>query len=293
MRPSEINPSIRVNRDAWCFRAREHVFPLGKKTYIMGILNITPDSFSDGGRYSDLEKAAAHARAMIEAGADILDVGGESTRPGSTPVSEEEEIRRILPVLKRLSSECRIPISVDTWKSGVARAAVDAGASVINDVWGARRDPEIATVASECGAGLILMFNAFDPELVNMTGDILADATRYLTESVRIARTGGVGEDRIMLDPGIGFGMSTDESLRLIAGIPQILSLGFPVLVGPSRKRFIGATLDVPVEERMPGTLGVCSASAMLGANIVRVHDVRETAQAVRMVDAIRAASEE
>ena len=269
------------------FRAAGFSLPIYDRTFIMGILNVTPDSFSDGGKFCSPEEAVAHARQMVESGADIIDVGGESTRPGHTPVSPEEEIQRILPVIRALKQELNVPISVDTWKASVASEAVDAGASIINDIWGCRRDPDIAGVAAKTGAGLIVMFNAFDSELVRKSGNIVSDAVEYLQESIRIARKAGVRDDRLMTDPGIGFGLSTEESLTLLKGIPSFRDLGFPVLIGPSRKRFIGAVLDEPVERRMIGTIAACCVGACLGANMVRVHDVAEAAAALKIKDAI------
>ena len=272
------------------FRAEDYYFPLGKKTYVMGILNVTPDSFSDGGRFNSVERALAHAKEMADAGADIIDVGGESTRPGHSPVDVKQEMERVVPVIRALRNELRVPLSVDTWKAAVAAAAVEAGASIINDVWGCRRDPDVAGVAARTGAGLILMFNASDDNLLQRSGNIAADAVSYLSESIRIARLAGVAEDRLMTDPGIGFGTDTEESLALVRAIPEIRDLGYPVLLGPSRKRFIGNVLGLPVEERLIGTVAVCCVGACLGADVVRVHDVRETVQAMRMRDAVMAA---
>lgn len=269
------------------FRAGEFALPIYKKTYVMGILNVTPDSFSDGGKYYSVERALRHAKEMEASGADIIDIGGESTRPGHTPVSAEDESARILPVIRALKSELRIPISVDTWKASVAAPAMEAGASIINDIWGCRRDPDIAGVAAKTGAGLIMMFNAFDTSFVQRSGDIVSDAVDYLTESIRIARAAGVREDHMMTDPGIGFGVSTEESLALIRAVPTFRDLGFPVLIGPSRKRFIGAVLDRPVEDRLAGTVAVCCVGACLGANVVRVHDVKDTSDAMKMKDAV------
>ena len=278
----EDNPNSR-----FLFRAADYLVPIFNKTFIMGILNVTPDSFSDGGRFYNVDDAVKHAQYMVDAGADMIDVGGESTRPGHTPVSAEEELERIIPVIRALRHELKVPISVDTWKASVASAAVEAGASIINDVWGCRRDPEIAGVAARTGAGLIMMFNAFDAELFQKSGDIVSDAIEYLAESIRIARKAGVCDDQLMTDPGIGFGVSTEESLSLIRALPSFRGLGFPVLIGPSRKRFIGTVLDKPVEQRMVGTIAACCVGACLGANVVRVHDVAEVADALKMKDAI------
>ncbi len=270
-----------------CFRAGEYTLPLFRKTYVMGILNITPDSFSDGGRYPSVEEAVRRAEQMVSEGADIIDVGGESTRPGHVPVDAAEEMSRILPVIRALNKELKVPISVDTWKAVVAKAAVTDGASIINDIWGLKREPEIAKIAAETGAGLIMMFNAFDPDLFARTGDIAADALKYLEGSIRIAREAGAGDDQIMIDPGIGFGVDTEESLTLIRSLPAFCGLGFPVLIGPSRKRFIGAVLDKPVDGRLIGTVSVCLTGVELGASAVRVHDVYEVSEALRMRSAV------
>lgn len=279
--------SRRISDNQVLFKASGFALPIYDRTFIMGILNVTPDSFSDGGEFYSPDEAVAHAKQMVESGADIIDIGGESTRPGHTPVSADEEIQRILPVIRALKQELKVPLSVDTWKASVAAAAVDAGASIINDIWGCRRDPDIAGIAAKTGAGLIVMFNAFDSDLVKKSGNILSDAVEYLEESIRIARKAGVRDDQLMTDPGIGFGLSTEESLTLLKGLPSVRDLGFPVLIGPSRKRFIGAVLNEPVERRMIGTVAACCVGACLGANAVRVHDVAEAAAALKMKDAI------
>lgn len=270
------------------FRAGQYRLLLTGTTHVMGILNVTPDSFSDGGAWQSVESAVGKALEMERAGATMIDVGGESTRPGHTPVSAREEEQRVLPVVEALARVLRVPISIDTSKSQVAKKAIAAGASVINDVWGARRDPDIASVAAETGAGLILMFNMTDPARIIEDEDIVNRAMAYLSESLRIARARGVPEESLMVDPGIGFGMDTKGSLDLIRGLPRLGSLGYPILVGPSRKRFIGQILDRTVDERMIGTIAVCCAAAGLGAHAVRVHDVEEVAEAMRMMDAVR-----
>jgi len=262
--------SMKTPETRFFYRAADYLLPIYDKTFVMGILNVTPDSFSDGGKYYSVTDAVDHAKHLVDAGAHIIDVGGESTRPGHTPVSTEEEIERILPVIRALKQTLDVPISVDTWKSSVALVAV-----------------EIARVAAQTGAGLIMMFNAFDPELVRKSGDIVSDALEYLAESIRIARKSGMSDDQMMIDPGIGFGVSPEESLELIRALPSFRDLGFPVLIGPSRKRFIGAVLDEPVERRLIGTVAACCVGACLGANVVRVHDVAEIASAMKMKDAI------
>lgn len=269
------------------FQAGDYTFPIGTKTYVMGILNITPDSFSDGGKWDSVEKAVLKALEMEKAGADIIDVGGESSRPGYRPVAAEEETARVIHVIKELRQTLKIPISIDTWKSTVASKAVAAGASIINDVWGCLRDPEIADVAYRTGSGLVLMYNAKDPSIYAPLEDVVHSAAGFLSRSIDTARKAGVPNRSILIDPGLGFGMDAEDSLRLVRNIPAFLPLGYPLLLGPSRKRFIGAVLDKPTQDRTPGTVAVCCTAACLGADFVRVHDVYETAQALKMVDAI------
>ncbi len=268
------------------FCAGEYRLPLGVKTYVMGIVNVTPDSFSDGGQYLSARDAEAHASGLADARADILDIGGESTRPGHSPVDFQEEIDRVIPVIRRIAPKFDIPVSVDTSKARVAQEAIEAGASIINDVWGLKRDPDIARVAYESRSGLVLMFNATDPSLTEHSGDIVTDAIAYLSGSVDIALRAGVREDQIILDPGIGFGMDHRESFELIKGIGRLKELGFPVLIGPSRKRFIGAALgDLPVDKRDTGTAAASCIAAFIGADMVRVHDVKSVVQAVIISD--------
>ena len=268
------------------YQAGTYRLPMGARTYVMGIINVTPDSFSDGGRYFSVDKAEQHAMRLVEDQADMLDIGGESTRPGHTPVSKEEEIARVVPVIRRIAPAVGVPISVDTSKSQVAFLAVEAGASIINDIWGLRRDSDIARVGFDTKAGLVLMFNATDPSLIENSGDIVADAITYLSMSIEIALRAGVSENQIMLDPGIGFGMDHRQSYELIKGIGRIKELGFPVLIGPSRKRFIGAALgNIPVERRDTGTAAVSCIAAYLGADAVRVHDVKKVVQSLIISD--------
>ncbi|NLO63574.1 MAG: dihydropteroate synthase [Clostridiaceae bacterium] len=270
------------------YRARNFRLPIGGKTYVMGILNVTPDSFSDGGRFFSHEDARRHAYQLISEGADILDIGGESTRPGHVTVSEQEEKDRVIPIIRTLFPDVNIPISVDTSKSGVAAEAVEAGASIINDVWGLTKDPMIASVARDSGAGLVLMFNATDPDHYRNSGNIVEDAIAFLSESVNTALRSGVRDDQIMLDPGIGFGMDHRRSFDLVRGIGKIKDLGFPVLIGPSRKRFIGAALGISeASQRDGGTAVISSLAGYVGANVVRVHDVRGVSQALILSDII------
>ena len=226
-------------------------FDTKNQTYIMGILNVTPDSFSDGGRYDQLDAALFHAEAMLREGAAILDVGGESTRPGYAPVPAEEEIRRVVPVIRALTRRFEAPVSVDTWKSPVAEAAVQAGASMINDIWGLKGDPQMARVAAESGAACCLMHNRKEAVYEDFMREVAAD----LMASVEIAREAGVGDDRLILDPGVGFAKSYVQNLEVIARLEELVHLGFPVLLGTSRKSVIGKTLDLPADQRLEGTL--------------------------------------
>ncbi|MBN1891585.1 MAG: dihydropteroate synthase [Clostridiales bacterium] len=276
------------------FQAGDFRIPIGKKTYVMGIINVTPDSFSDGGRFFSTQAAEQHASDLVEAGADFLDIGGESTRPGHTPVGAEEEMNRVIPVIRRIAPNAGIPISVDTSKAVVAEKAVDAGASVINDVWGLRKDPDIARIAFETKVGLVLMFNATDDLLFDHSGDIVADAISYLSGGIETALRAGVDESQILLDPGIGFGMSHVQSFELIRGIGRLKELGYPVLVGPSRKRFIGAALgNIPTEQRDEGTAAVSCLAAYIGADVIRVHNVKSVIQSLIIADTIARKKEE
>ncbi len=272
----------------------------------MGILNVTPDSFSgDGLMYAaPVEDAAAaalaQARQFVEAGADILDVGGESTRPGAQPVSAAEEIRRVVPVIQALAAaKLNAIISVDTSKAGVAQAALDAGVKWINDVWGLRADPGIASVAARAGVPVVLMHNRSKPadaELQQHLGGrytgvkykhLIEDVKTELLESVALAHTAGIPDDHIILDPGIGFGKTVEQSLELIDRLDEIRSLGYPVLLGPSRKSFIGYTLNLPADQRLEGTAAAVAIGIARGADIVRVHDVASMVRVARMSDAI------
>lgn len=280
----------------------------GARTYIMGILNLTPDSFSGDGllvssgthEYDRLVAATLdQGRRFVAAGADILDVGGESTRPGAEPVSLEDELARVEPVVRALRRELDILISVDTYKARVAEAALLAGADIINDVWGLKADPQLADVAARYGAPVILMHNRSSwahAEIKQSLGgryvgipyeDLLEDIRQELLESVALARAAGIADENIILDPGIGFGKTVEQNLELLDRLDEIRSLGFPVLLGPSRKSFIGYTLDLPPEERLEGTAAAVAVGIVRGADIVRVHDVRPLARVVRMTDAI------
>ncbi len=276
----------------------------GARTYVMGILNVTPDSFSGDGLLTAptavADAALAQARGFIETGADILDVGGDSTRPGAEPVSAEVELERVLPVVRALAGEFPdILISIDTYKAVVAEAALEAGAHLVNDVWGLRADPEMAAVAARFHAPVILMHNRSNPKSAEVRArlggryigveydDLLEDVKRELMGSVAIARRAGIPDERIILDPGIGFGKTVEQNLELLNRLDEIRALGFPLLLGPSRKSFIGYTLDLPPDQRVEGTAAAVAIGIARGADIVRVHDVLEIARVARMADAI------
>ncbi len=253
-------------------------------TYIMGILNVTPDSFSDGGSYVRMDKALFQAERMLKEGADIIDIGGESTRPGHEQISEKEEIERILPVIERIRKELNPVISVDTYKSQVAEAAILAGADLVNDIWGFRYDSEeMARVVAKYEVPCCLMHNRKEPKYDNLLEDVIAD----LQESIIIAKNVGVRDDNIILDPGIGFGKTYEMNLDVMKNLHQITELGYPVLLGTSRKSMIGLTLDVPVEQRLEGTLATTVYGVMKGCSFVRVHDVLENKRAIVMTEAM------
>ncbi|WP_370674888.1 dihydropteroate synthase [Pleomorphomonas sp. PLEO] len=260
---------------------------LGKRTLVMGILNVTPDSFSDGGRYSSTEAAFAHARRMKEEGADILDIGGESTRPGATEVSQEEEIARVKPVIERLAAGDFPPISIDTYKAATAEVALRAGAAIVNDVWGLQREPDIASVAAAHGALVIVMHNRFD---IDPALDIIEDMKAFFGRSLDIARKAGVPDNHVILDPGVGFGKTLEQNIQAVARVGELKALGYPVLMGTSRKRMIGALIGAerPVAERLYGTVASNVAAILAGADIIRVHDVAAHRDAAAVADAIR-----
>lgn len=264
-------------------KAGAYTLDFTNKTLIMGILNVTPDSFSDGGKYKHLNHAAEYARQMIADGADILDIGGESTRPGYERISDEEEINRVVPAIETISKEIQVPISIDTYKSKVAKSAVDAGAAIINDIWGAKEDPEIADVAAETGVPIILMHNRNDRNYTNFIRDVLND----LYESITIAKKAGVSDDQIILDPGIGFAKDLRENLEMMRHLDTLVSLGYPVLLGTSKKSMIGGVLDLPVTERTEGTGATVCYGIQKGCQIVRIHDVKEMARMAKMMDAL------
>jgi len=255
----------------------------GKRTLVMGILNVTPDSFSDGGKFFDTGIAVDHAQKMIAEGADIIDVGGESTRPGFSEISAEEELSRVLPVVKELVSKIKVPISVDTYKASVARRLLDVGAAIVNDVWGFQKEPELARVAAEFKCPVVLMHNQVGTQYRNLMGDILS----FLRKSIEIAETAGVDPEKVIVDPGIGFGKDLDQSLEVMNRLEEFKSLGKRILLGTSRKSMIGKTLDLPVTDRVEGTAATVTLGIAKGIDIVRVHDVKEMVRVAKMTDAM------
>jgi len=278
------------------------VFEWGNRTYVMGIINVTPDSFSGDGLVASagpVEAAVALAQAQVAAGADLLDVGGESTRPGSQPVPLDEELRRVIPVVAALREAVGVPISIDTYKAEVARQALAAGASLVNDVWALRMDPAMAEVVAAAGAPVVLMHNRSRPKDADQSArlggryvgieytDLLADIQRELSESIALAQQAGVALDRIIVDPGIGFGKTVEQNLELVDRLDELRSLGYPILVGPSRKSFVGYTLNLPPEQRVEGTAAAVALAIDRGADVVRVHDVAAMVRVARIADAI------
>jgi dihydropteroate synthase len=274
------------------WRCGSHTIDGARRTQVMGIVNVTPDSFSDGGRYFDPEEAVRAGVAMIEDGADLIDVGGESTRPGSDAVPPEEELRRVLPVVKRIAAEVDAPLSIDTRKAEVARAALDAGASVVNDIT-AGRDDEMFDVVREAGAGMVLMHMQGDPRTMQVEpryDDVVREVRSFLAERVAAAEYAGIARDRLCVDPGLGFGKTLEHNLTLMRDIGAMAEIGRPVLVGPSRKSFVGRITGTDVDDRLDGTAGAVAWLVVNGAHVVRVHDVRQMVRVVRIVDAIRSA---
>jgi len=260
-------------------------FDWGSRTYVMGIVNVTPDSFSGDGVGADLEMAVDQGMRMVREGADMLDVGGESTRPGHVPVSADEEIARTESVVRRLARDSGVPVSIDTYKLEVAEVAVAAGATILNDVWGLTRSPAIADLATANGSALVLMHNQDGTEYA---GDLMEEVKRFLSVAAARAMAAGVPKERVIVDPGIGFGKTADQNWEVMRRFAELRELGHPILVGTSRKSFIGKLLDLPVDERLEGTAATVVASILRGADIVRVHDVLEMTRAVRAADRMR-----
>ena len=258
-------------------------FDLKKNTYIMGILNVTPDSFSDGGRYDGLDRAIEHAKQMIQEGVDIIDVGGESTRPGHVQITDEEEIARVVPVIRKLKEEFDIPVSIDTYKSAVAAAAIEAGADLVNDIWGLKYDKKIAGVIAKYNVACCLMHNRDNTEYSNFLDDFMED----MRECIRLAKAAGIADDKIILDPGVGFGKTYEMNLEIIDKLEIMQKLNYPILLGTSRKSVIGLTLDLPVDQREEGTLVTTVYGVQKGSAFVRVHDVKKNKRAIQMAKAL------
>lgn len=258
-------------------------FKLGERTYVMGILNATPDSFSDGGKFNEVELALKRVEEMINQGADIIDVGGESTRPGFTVVEADDEINRVVPVIKAIKEKFDITVSIDTYKAKTAEAAIKAGADIINDVWGFKKDKDMAAVAAKYDVQCILMHNREDKPYENLMEDVKSD----LEESIKIAMDAGVKKENIILDPGIGFAKTYEENLMVMKNLKEIRDLGYPVLLGTSRKSMIGNALNLPVDQRVEGTVATTVMGIMAGCEFVRVHDVLENKRACVMTDTI------
>ncbi len=294
--------TIPPTRVASSLTIRDKTFDWGKRTYIMGILNVTPDSFSGDGLLQApdrIEAALARARQMLDEGADILDVGGESTRPGAEPVPVDEELRRVVPVIRALRAATDAVISIDTSKAAVAEAALEAGADIVNDVWGLRLDPEMARVVAQAQVPVILMHNRSNPRHATIDArlggryvgvdydNLIEDVKRELGICLDIAHAAGIPDDRIILDPGLGFGKTVEQNLELIHRLDEIKALGYPLLLGASRKSFIGYTLDLPPQQRAEGAAAITAIGIDRGADIVRVHDILINVRVARMTDAI------
>lgn len=296
--PTE-SPHERARRSPPRLTVRGLDLEWGTRTYVMGILNATPDSFSGDGTGRDLALAAARAEWIAQAGADIVDIGGESTRPGAEPLAAEDEIARVVPVIETVRRRLGLPIAVDTYKARVAEAALDAGADMVNDVWALRADPDMAEVVARRGVPIILMHNRSDAGRVTATDgvgghfvgvdyrDLVADISRELEDSIRQAHEAGVTDRQIILDPGLGFGKTPEQNLELLDRLAELRAMGYPVLAGPSRKSFIGLALGLPPAERVEGTAATVAVAIARGADIVRVHDVAEMVRVARMTDAI------
>ncbi|NBJ71270.1 MULTISPECIES: dihydropteroate synthase [Clostridia] len=264
-------------------KTKKQTYDLTNRTHIMGILNVTPDSFSDGGNYNTLEKAIEQAVKLEKEGADILDIGGESTRPNHEPISQTEEIARVVPIIQEVKKHIRIPISIDTYKAETAKAAIEAGADIINDVWGAKREPDIVQVAKAYNVPIILMHNRTHTDYQDLIIDMITD----LEESIAIALKAGVPNEQIIIDPGIGFAKTAEHNLLVMNQLERFSKLGYPMLLGTSRKRFIGHILDEPAENRDIGTGATTCMGIMKGVQMVRVHDVKTNWQLAKMMDAM------
>ena len=253
-------------------------------TYVMGILNVTPDSFSDGGRYNHLDAALKHTEQMIEDGADIIDVGGESTRPGHEKITDQEEIDRILPVIEKIKQEFSVPVSLDTYKAAVAKEGIQAGADLLNDIWGLQYDPAMGKIVADSGVAYCLMHNR-DKITEEMDADLFIE---QMKEDAKRALDAGIKKERIILDPGVGFAKTQEQNLMTIANLDRLKALGYPVLLGTSRKSVIGYVLDVPTDKRLVGTLATSAVAVQTGCMFVRVHDVKENVELIQMLERIR-----
>lgn len=280
-----------VDHSDFCLDLRSRTLPLRERTHIMGVMNVTPDSFSDGGRYLDPQKAIKRAEEMVEEGADIIDIGGESSRPGSDPVGLEEELKRVMPVIEDIAPKTGVPISIDTYKSEVARRALDGGAEIVNDISALNFDPRMAGLIAQRDVPVILMHMRGTPKDMQKNvhyHSLISEILAYLRESINWAEAAGIDPKKIIIDPGIGFGKSVEDNLRIIRNLSEFEVLGKPILLGTSRKSFIGKVLNAEAEERLAGSIASAVAGIINGANIVRVHEVKETKKAVLLTDAIR-----
>lgn len=276
--------------NAHVFKCGQWEFDLAKKTHIMGVLNLTPDSFYDGGKYPDVDSALRQTEKMVNEGADIIDIGGESTRPGSSPVSEQEELRRVIPALREISKRFDIPLSIDTTKSGVARRALQEGAAIVNDISGLKFDPEIADAVRDYGAGIVLTHTSSRPlDMQSKTeyGSLLDDILESLGRSVNTAEQKGISSDSIMIDPGFGFGKTVEQNLTLLKYLSKFLELGKPIMIGTSNKSFIGTVLNTPMEGRVQGTAATIAVGILNGASVIRVHETAYMKSVSTMIDAI------
>jgi len=282
-----------LSRAHYTIRCRKRTFTLGKRTLLMGVLNVTPDSFSDGGLFFDKETAIAHGMKMIEEGADFIDIGGESTRPGSKSLELDEELRRVIPVIESLTKTGDVPISIDTYKSSVAKKAIEAGAQIINDISGLHLDPSLSQVAAKADVPLVLMHIRGNPETMQKNihyESLFSEIIQYLKDSIQRAESAGVDSEQIIIDPGIGFGKTAEDNLLILKNLQEFKILGRPLLLGTSRKSFIGKILDADVTERLEGTLSTIAVGVLNGAHIIRCHDVLQAKRAIAIADAVRQA---
>jgi dihydropteroate synthase len=273
----------RINREI-NIKCGSYILELGKRTQVMGILNVTPDSFSDGGKYEELEAIINQGKKMVDEGATIIDIGGESTRPGAELVSAEQELSRVIPAVEKLVEELKVPISVDTYKWEVAEKVLELGAHMINDIWGLQKDERMASVIAKYKVPVVIMHNKIN---TNYDNDIMEEIKDFLRRSINIALTSGIEKNNIILDPGIGFGKTPEQNILVMSRLNELNELGYPILLGTSRKSMIGKILDLPASERVDGTVSTSVIGVMQGVDIIRVHDVKENYRAVKVADAI------